>query len=432
MSGILDSKSRVMDVVITEEGRRQMHNGNLKIEFASFTDCHTFYKADAVSGSADASKRIFLEAPTTLTQDQITFETDDSGHLMSYSNGAIQTDEDGTIYSGSSGVTLTQVSGKAAFASLADTILSSSLDSLKNLMTIGTKNPFDDDFFDIRYVTPSTHDNVTTDGTTSVVDHQTRGTLTNYSADVVDENSNGIGIQFTVEIPEGGKTGNPITNSARKIGYLNSMSPLFLDWRLAWIDNFKYLPPVNASTSDDWSVEVDNSDGVIALPTGDLGTVTSTGNIDASSTSFVSTYLNTHFVDDDGIPTGRINIGNYPKIANMIDITEGSSSTSGWSLMDTYLSGSGQSNDMSSTTCQFANILTQKKSKDNNLLIQMFEVPTCENKLLKLDIIDVPEYSIDNGDGTISNKKLFFAGKIFIDGFGSPSYVNLFTILMEK
>ena len=84
MSGILDSKSRVMDVVITEEGRRQMHNGNLKIEFASFTDCHTFYEADAVSGSADASKRIFLEAPTTLTQDQITFETDGSGNIVSF------------------------------------------------------------------------------------------------------------------------------------------------------------------------------------------------------------------------------------------------------------------------------------------------------------------------------------------------------------
>ena len=209
------------------------------------------------------------------------------------------------------------------------------------------------------------------------------------------------------------------------------MSPLLLDWRLAWIDNFKYLSPVNASTSDDWSVAVDD-DGSITLPTGDMGTVTSMGNIDASSEAFVNMHLSPDFVDDDGIPTGRIRIGNYPKIANLIDITEGSSSTSGWSLMETYLSGSGTSNGMSSTGTQFANIRTQKKSQDNNLLMQMFEVPTCENKLLKLDIIDVPEYSIDTGNGTILKKKLFFAGKVFIDDFGSPTYVNLFTILMEK
>ena len=73
MSGILDNKKRIMDVVLTKEGRRQMANGDIRIHFASFTDKHTFYEADAVSGSSDASDRLFFEA-SSLPFDQITLK----------------------------------------------------------------------------------------------------------------------------------------------------------------------------------------------------------------------------------------------------------------------------------------------------------------------------------------------------------------------
>ena len=78
MSGILDNKKRIMDVVITQEGKRQMANGDIRIQFASFTDKHTYYEADVVSGSSDAQGRLYFEA-SSLPFDQITFETDDSG-----------------------------------------------------------------------------------------------------------------------------------------------------------------------------------------------------------------------------------------------------------------------------------------------------------------------------------------------------------------
>ena len=42
MAGILDNKLRIMDVAITEEGKRQISSGRLKIEFATFTDGQTF------------------------------------------------------------------------------------------------------------------------------------------------------------------------------------------------------------------------------------------------------------------------------------------------------------------------------------------------------------------------------------------------------
>lgn len=66
MAGILNSKERVMDFIITQEGKRQAGIGDLRVKFASFTDYHTFYEK---SGSLslpdladDTSDRIFFEA----------------------------------------------------------------------------------------------------------------------------------------------------------------------------------------------------------------------------------------------------------------------------------------------------------------------------------------------------------------------------------
>ena len=66
MAGILDSKERVMDFIITQEGKRQAGFGELRVKFASFTDLHTFYEksgsADLPELAEDASDRIFFEA----------------------------------------------------------------------------------------------------------------------------------------------------------------------------------------------------------------------------------------------------------------------------------------------------------------------------------------------------------------------------------
>ena len=43
MAGILDKKTRFIDYVITQEGKRQLASGKLRAEYASVTDMHTFY-----------------------------------------------------------------------------------------------------------------------------------------------------------------------------------------------------------------------------------------------------------------------------------------------------------------------------------------------------------------------------------------------------
>lgn len=83
MSGILDNKSRILDAILTIEGRRQMAAGSFQVSYASFSDSDVAYLPDADDGHADVSSRVYLEA-TNLPQDQITFEADDSGRLIPF------------------------------------------------------------------------------------------------------------------------------------------------------------------------------------------------------------------------------------------------------------------------------------------------------------------------------------------------------------
>ena len=66
MAGILNNKERMIDFIITEEGKRQATAGQMKFEYASFTDMHTFYEptgSEEYPNVADnASSRIYFEA----------------------------------------------------------------------------------------------------------------------------------------------------------------------------------------------------------------------------------------------------------------------------------------------------------------------------------------------------------------------------------
>ena len=82
MSGILDSKSRVMDAILTSEGRRQMAEGTFEVSYVTFSDADVAYIPDQDAGHVDPTSRIYFEA-CNLPQDQITFEANDEGKLVS-------------------------------------------------------------------------------------------------------------------------------------------------------------------------------------------------------------------------------------------------------------------------------------------------------------------------------------------------------------
>ena len=215
MSGILDNKNRIMDVIITKEGRRQMANGDIRIEFGSFTDCHTFYEADIHSGSSDASSRLYFEVASSIS-DQITFETDDSGNMIKFQGGDVEYDGD-RIYKGTSGARLGEVTDSTEFASTVNNLLRSSINNFKRNMLIGTNDPN----FELQ------------DFKLSQNYHKFK-LSTKTPVDILKEID-------TVDI--------------------NSIEPLFLDKRMTHLDNFKFMPPVNSIDGAELAEFSDLNDG---------------------------------------------------------------------------------------------------------------------------------------------------------------------------
>ena len=89
MAGILNSKSRVIDVILTVEGRAKMAQGNYSIAYATFTDEGISYIPDPVNGHVDPTNKIYIEA-RNLPQDSITFVANDDGKLKPLRNGDIK------------------------------------------------------------------------------------------------------------------------------------------------------------------------------------------------------------------------------------------------------------------------------------------------------------------------------------------------------
>jgi hypothetical protein len=200
--GILDSKSRILDTILTLEGRRQIADGKLKVEWVSLSDSFTFYESDLVSGSTDATQRLFFEASHS-PQDQITFEADDSGKLQSFKNtteydfksGKLIKNNDNSLYYNND---FTIVEDET-FVSLAKDLLKSSLDNFKNLQLLKTKDKlFEENEFDLGpkdvkfYITDT----------------------------------------------------NPIKDVREQSTSVNTLESFFEDKKLKHIDNFQYLPPV--------------------------------------------------------------------------------------------------------------------------------------------------------------------------------------------
>lgn len=153
MSGILDNKSRVIDAIITHEGRRQMAEGTFSVNYATFTDAHVIYEKDDLEGHVDPTKKFYLEAHNA-PQDQITFEADDSGRLSPFNTVFSQ---DKNLISGKiksvnanyiSGTFVDNILSGSEFASQIEGILSSSVDNFKKLQIISTVDRlFSDDQF---------------------------------------------------------------------------------------------------------------------------------------------------------------------------------------------------------------------------------------------------------------------------------------------
>lgn len=204
MAGILDAKTRILDTIITNQGRSQAASGKMKIEYVSFSDASAIYALDTlVSGGPDFTSRITFEAGN-LPQDQIVYEVDDSGKLLgNFISGDVNyTVTAGQIYvTGSSGVLGDTIASGSQFNSLAGTLTRASLENFKKLSILSSPDPIFENYNEFRIYPDSISYDLTP----------------------------------TKPIPK---------NAIQNIN-IDNVESLFYDKRLSHIPNFKFLPPIN-------------------------------------------------------------------------------------------------------------------------------------------------------------------------------------------
>lgn len=205
MAGLLDPKTRVLDTIITNEGKRQAASGKMKVEYVSFADAGAIYALDTlVSGGLDFTSRLTFEAGN-LPQDSITFETDDSGNLLANfvdgDNGyRVRAGKVYSVLTGSTRFEAPFISG-SQFASLSTALLSGSLENFKKLSILESPEPFFESFNDL------------------ILDK------TNLKYNITDT--------------------YPISSAEIQEIDVDKVESIFFDKRLSHVPNFQYLPPVN-------------------------------------------------------------------------------------------------------------------------------------------------------------------------------------------
>ena len=346
MAGILDSKTRIMDVIITDQGKRQMSSGKMRIEYASISDSMAFYEYDAVSGSSDASSRIYFEA-NSLPQDFITFESDDSGILFDFDIGPNEKIINNKIYrrtiSGSVNSTMLLQSTGSKFASTAQGFITGSIDNFGKLYMIGSRT----------------------------------GVLQDLTDFIVKPES--LSYTITNSVPFASGTNDYVVD-------IDAIEPVYLDKRLGHLPNFKFLPPTDKKG-------------------------TSIGN-------FINLNEKEIFDFNDLVKElGPLTVEELLHSANPYEYSDGST------LALNTDKPSGKRIPKESHTFSFINT-----TESNNIMMQMFEISN--NSLLKLDAIDFGEFFVEN-DPKRPNKHVFFIGKVINDSFGSPTFINLFTMVLD-
>jgi len=351
MAGILDSKTRFIDMIVTQEGKRQIASGMLRAEYASISDAETFYDALEVD---DVSNRIFFQAMDS-PNNVIVLEKDDSGKMIEFNfspTGSIVGNDifekDTTV---TSSLRLQAVTG-SAFASSAKSIMNSFTSHFDSLQTLSTFEKSGNDF------------------------------------ELSTERIN-FAISNSVPFPLG-----PHSETIN----VNDAEPFFLDSKLTHLPNFDFLPPVNTDGSN-------------------YGQYEDIRSLKRETLNDIKKYLgNEGFRDtnkESGIRLRKSNsrmrtdkVGDFDVINRV-------------SLKSPY----------DNSFKQYKTVYFDKTSDQNNLIIQMFEDGP-DSKLIKLDIIDAGSF-VDKDSELYPEKRVFYAGKIFIDDFNTPTFINMFTIIFE-
>jgi hypothetical protein len=312
--GFLNSKTRIMDVVMTPLGRASLATGGLTVSYASFTDGQTYYDASSISGSYDdAVDRVFLESPPSLPQDTYAIVTDDTGQIIPVDAFGTKVTAKGDLFQG--GKDVTRLNNTGSFSSAISSVTNLFQDSMRFGTIIASRDPLDD------------HPDLILSTTTA---------------------------SFQINNSE------PFDLDDKPIS-VNAAPSLFFDKRLTNFAQFTYLPPT-VKKNDVYS-----------------------------------------------------KLGRYKNIKSHDRYT--------YNDLKNDLQGKS-----GTPKRQRVDIEITDTSETNDIVIQLFE--TNNNGIIKLDAVDYGQF-VDSKDRDHPSKRVIFYGKVFVDETGSPTFVNLFTMVID-
>jgi hypothetical protein len=229
MAGILNSKERMIDFIITPQGRRQMADGRMQIEFATLTDKHTFYTtSDPDNVADDASSRVFFETYSSTT-DTITPELDAGGdgtNLQAFRAGSLQIE--GKVfaentYNVSTGSFFNTLTGSQIIEK-AGTLSQGIINHFKGLQILGTEDVF------------SNSSEFRTQATT--------GTFVITDQDLDINQGRGIYLKDLInpQTPEYDASDGDASDGVVELDYTPS---IHADPRFSHLPNYKFMPPRN-------------------------------------------------------------------------------------------------------------------------------------------------------------------------------------------
>ena len=408
MAGILDNKTRILDTIVTELGRRQISSGKMKIEYATLTDASAYYEFDPVSGSSDATRRIYFEAPGKRKQDLITFETDDAGKLLGFPSDSSTTIKGDEIFAKDPGasVAFTFVSSSNTFASLSEGIITASIDNFNELYMLGSTDSPDPELL-ARDFKLSDQD-----------------------------------VQFTLF-----NTHPFLEGSRNAVESVSSLLPIFMDKKLSHIPNFKFLPPMNTEPrvrdftyereialeaninfeDDRKTIVMKEQEAKRKLFLAEYPSLANAG-LSAEGLTYrdiIRSLNGDKFTDPDYVS----DVYSQSELLSMA-----SKNSRRFSEQDATLLGQdvGTINLLTEEVAiDRKNIYFNETSRENNIIMQMFEINSDRSTFKKLDVIDFGEFYDQGVDPVRPNKHVFFVGKIYEDDIGVPKFANLFTIILD-
>jgi len=352
MAGILDKRTRFIDLVLTKEGKRQIASGKLRAEYASLSDSSVYYSTN--EKNEEVRKRIYFETMGS-PNNVIVLEKDDSGKLVDFDFSPTGSIVGENIFSKEANPTHQDLhkikrSSGDQFASLAASLPASFLKHFAANQFIGTRAFNESSKFEL-----STNE-----------------------------------LKFAISNSVPFKTG-----PRKEVINVDNAESFLFDSKLTHLPNFAYLPPVNIDGTS-------------------YGNYTDLRNLNRESWEEIKQSLGfKHFEeigdfanDSDDM---RIDKSGDFKVENRRNLLP----------TDTEL------------IKQYRVVKFKNTSDQNNLLMQIFEIDESRAILKKLDIVDAGVFYDEEDINLKYEKRVFYVGKVFLDSYNTPTFINMFTIIMD-